>query len=110
MEALQRIARQMRVLADEVSLRIIGILVRNKARPVSIRVVAAELHISKSAVGARLQHLFDASLISRQGSRGSYLVSDSAELHAVIAPQSYRRITQDFGGGQNEDTPKQSLR
>ena len=106
MDAAKSIATQFQALADEISLRIVGILAKNRSKPISVRAVANELHISKSAAGTRLQHLFDVSLISRQSSRqGSYLMDDSTELRAVIGPRSYQRITQDLGDGQNENVP-----
>jgi len=103
MDAAKRIARQLGALADDVSLRIIGLLARHR-QPVPIRVVADELHISRSVAASRLRRLFDVSLISRASKRGSYCLEDSQELHAVIGPQSYTRITQELNS-QNEDTP-----
>jgi DNA-binding Lrp family transcriptional regulator len=105
MDALQQLARKLYVLADEVSLRIVGVLAQNKKKPVPVRTIARELHISRTAVDTRLQHLFGVELVSRQGRRGSYFIDDSTKLRAVIGLQSYRKITQGFGTAQNENAP-----
>jgi len=95
---------RLKALANTVSMRIIGALASHRPEPVPVGVLSAELDIERSIASRHLARLRKVRLVGMVSRKRGY-IAESAEIRAVIGPQSYQRITQGFGIAQNEDTP-----